>query len=155
MSLGCVFYAEDDVNDSFLMERAFRKAGILNPLMVLPDGDLAIRYFAGDGEYADRGQYPLPVLALLDLNLAGRPGMDVLEFIRSQPSTLTLPVLILSSSSQHRDMTRASLLGANAFLVKPSDADELVSMAKAIHDFWLGQHQGPVAPTEREVTLSR
>jgi len=132
-----ILYAEDDENDAFLANRAFEKAEILNPLVVVSDGKAAIEYLAGTGQYANRTEYPLPCLILLDLKLPRVSGLEVLKWIRSQPSVCTLPVLILTSSNQDGDVHRAYILGANGYLMKPSKTDEMLVMAKGIRDFWL------------------
>jgi CheY-like chemotaxis protein len=132
-----IFYAEDEEDDVFFLRKAFEKAGVPNPLAVVPDGLAAIEYLSGNGEYSDRAGHPLPCLALLDLNLPNKSGLEILEWIRAQPSFSPLPVLILTSSTQEADVHRAYRLGANGFLVKPGKPDELLAMVKAIRDFWL------------------
>lgn len=143
-SQATILLAEDEVNDVFLMERAFRKAKLLNPLKVVSDGEEAIAYLNGDGRFADRREFPLPILVLLDLKLPRRTGLDVLEWIRSQNSTLRrVPVVILTSSKQSVDVNRAYDLGANSYLVKPVDFDGLLSMVKALEMYWFVLCQKP------------
>lgn len=137
-----VLYAEDEENDVFLMQRAFRKAGIVNPLQTAADGADAIRYLQGAGDYADRQRFPLPCLVLLDLNLPRRSGLEVLRWIREQRTLQSLPVVIFTSSSQHRDIAAAYELGANGYLVKPSGADQLIELAVALRQTCL---EAPVA----------
>jgi len=132
-----ILYAEDDKNDAFLANRAFKRAEILNPLVVVSDGKAAIEYLAGTGQYANRAEYPLPCLVLLDLKLPRVSGLEVLKWIRSQPSVCTVPVLMLTSSNQDGDIHRTYILGANGYLIKPSKTDEMLVMAKGIRDFWL------------------
>src|ERR1051325_8213953 len=127
-----ILYAEDDENDAVLTNYAFEKAQILNPLVVVADGKTAIEYLAGTGQYANHTQYPLPCLVLLDLKMPRICGLDVLKWIRMQPSVCTLPVLILTSSNQDSDIHRAYILGANGYLIKPSKTDELLMMVKGI-----------------------
>jgi CheY-like chemotaxis protein len=132
-----ILYAEDDENDAFLMRHAFNQAGIINPLLVVSDGNAAIEYLLGTGEYAERKEHPLPCLVLLDLKMRGRSGLDVLKWKQDQPWLSTLPVLMITSSSQERDIREAYALGANGYLLKPNTPDDLLSLAKAIKDFWL------------------
>jgi CheY-like chemotaxis protein len=132
-----ILYAEDDENDAFLVERAFNQAEISNPLLIVPDGNEAIQYLAGTGKYADRKNHPLPCLVLLDLKMVGKSGLEVLKWIRNQPSVCTLPVIMLTSSHLDADVHRSYLLGANGFLVKPNTPDAMLIMAKAIKDYWL------------------
>jgi CheY-like chemotaxis protein len=132
-----VLYAEDDENDAFLIKRAFRQAEVTNPLVIVSDGNAAIEYLSGKGNYAQREEHPLSCLVLLDLKMPGKSGLEVLEWKLNQPSLSTLPTLMLTSSSQERDIRQAYLLGANGYLLKPSTPDGMVLLAKAIKDYWL------------------
>jgi CheY-like chemotaxis protein len=132
-----VLYAEDDDDDAFFVRRAFEQAGITHRLVVVEDGKTAIEYVSGNGSYADRAQHPLPCFVLLDLNMPGVSGIDVLKFIRTTPSVCTMPVVVLTSSNQDRDVHRAYLQGANGYLIKPRTLEEFTDMAKAIKHFWL------------------
>jgi CheY-like chemotaxis protein len=143
-----ILYAEDDEDDVFLMERAFRQAGIVNRLQIVPDGKLAIQYLSASGPYANRTEHPMPCLVLLDLKMPGKSGLDVLKWLRTQPATSTLPVLILTSSNQDGDIQYAYLLGANGYLIKPGKPDDLLAMVKSIRDYWLVQNRSPAAPVE-------
>jgi CheY-like chemotaxis protein len=134
MSLPPVLYAEDEENDAFLMKRAFAKAGIANPLQVVHDGGEAMRYLSGEGEFADRSRHPLPCLLLLDLNLPRRTGLEVLQWVRSADKYHALPVVILTSSSQDRDIGSAYELGASGYLVKPPSAERLVELVRNLRD---------------------
>ena len=138
-----VLYAEDEENDVFLMERAFKKADIANPLRIVPDGKMAVEYLSGTGRYANRAAHPMPGLVLLDLNMPGKPGLDVLEWLRAEPATSTLLVVVFTSSNQDRDVHRAYSLGANGYLIKPGKPDELWVTVKLIKDYWLGQNRMP------------
>jgi len=140
-----ILYAEDDENDAFLTNLAFEKAGILNRLVVVRDGRSAIEYLAGTGRYANRQEYPLPCLVLLDIKMPRVSGLEVLKWIRCQPNVCTVPVLMLTSSNQDSDIHRAYLLGANSYLIKPSRPAEMLVMAKGIRDFWLVLNRNPGA----------
>ena len=102
-----------------LMSVAFKKAGLEQGFRAVGDGREAIAYLTGDGAYGDRGQYPVPSMILLDLNLPGLSGFDVLKWVRGRPEFRELPVVIFSSSEQPEDKARASELGANGYLEKP------------------------------------
>ena len=131
-----ILLVEDDENDVFFFQRALNKAGMTNPLQVARDGQEAIDYLRGGGKFAERANFPLPGLILLDLKLPFVMGLDVLKWIRQQ-SDLSPVVVILSSSQQDDDVEAAYRLGANAYLVKPADVGKLEGMARAINDFWL------------------
>jgi len=131
-----ILQVEDDPNDVFFFQRAMKKGGVLNPIHVVSDGRQAINYLEGAGKFADRTQFPLPGLVLLDLKLPYVMGIEVLRWIRQQPGTPII-VVVLTASGGDEDVATAYRLGANGFLVKPSEADKLDDMVKAIRDFWL------------------
>jgi CheY-like chemotaxis protein len=134
-----ILYVEDEEDDVFFLKIAFQKAGSPHTLTELPDGEQAIEYLAGKGPFADRACHPLPILVLLDINIPKKSGLEVLEWIREQPCFETLPVLMLTSSSRPEDLEKARLLGANDYLLKPSDPRTLVDAVKSLHDRWLSQ----------------
>jgi len=132
-----ILLAEDDVNDALLVERALLRADIHNPVMVVRDGQEAIDYLEGKGPFADRKNFPLPTVALLDIKMPKKNGLEVLEWVRHAGGGLKLlPVIIMSSSSIQADIDRAYQLGVNAYLVKPTAFDELVETLKTTTDFW-------------------
>ena len=137
-----ILLVEDDENDIFFMQRAMKNAGVPNPIQIASDGQQAIDYFQGTGKFADREEFPLPYLVLLDLKLPRVMGLDVLKWIRQQPEVAAI-VIILSSSKEEADVATAYRLGANGYLVKPAEASQLNDMAKSIKDFWLSQNTPP------------
>jgi CheY-like chemotaxis protein len=141
LSLKTILYAEDEENDAFFLKRAFVQASVPNPLVVVCDGQEAIDYCAGNGRYSNRNENPQPSLMLLDLNMPKKSGLEVLKWIRSESPICTLPVIVLTSSLQETDIHRAYIHGANAYLGKPSNPNELVFMVKSIKDFWLTQNR--------------
>lgn len=143
MKNDAILYVEDDEDDVFFMQRAFKQVGVTHSLMVAHDGQEALDYLMGKGKYADRQQYPIPVLVLLDLKLPRKYGLDVLQWIRKHPAYHTMLVLVLTSSSKELDAHVAYGMGANAYLVKPPGTDALTDMVKAIRDFWLAQNTAP------------
>ena len=126
---------EDEKNDIYLFKHVLIAEQITNPLHVAEDGQHSIDYLDGIGQYADRAQFPLPVLVLLDLKLPVKTGLQVLEWIRKQPRLETLLVVILTSSSEQSDIDAAYRLGANSFLVKPSGHKELRELVKMIRRY--------------------
>ena len=143
-----ILLVEDEENDVFFLKNAFNEVGLLNPLQVVQDGQEAMDYLSGRGEYADRARFPLPCLTLLDLKLPRVMGLEVLKWMRTQPGLKTLLVIILTSSRLGPDIERAYQLGANAYLVKPSSPPELREIATGIKQFWLELNHGP--PRGRE-----
>ena len=132
-----ILQVEDDADDVFLLQRAFHKVGITNPVHVATDGQAAIDYLDGTGIYADRREYPLPYLVLLDLHLPRVPGLDVLQWIRRQPTLMSLVVVLYSSLAHPTDVARACSLGANCVLQKPSDFHQTLDIARLIKSWWL------------------
>jgi len=133
-----IMLAEDDDNDVFFVRRALKTAKIHNPVIVVKDGAQAIDYLRGDGPYADRQQYPMPKLALLDIKMPKQTGLEVLNWLRTNENEglKRLPVIIMSSSNQQQDIDRAYELGVKAYLVKPGGFVELVDILKKTTDFW-------------------
>jgi CheY-like chemotaxis protein len=120
-----VLYAEDDPNDAFFMRRAFSKLNEHVVLSLVSHGQEAIDYLSGAREFADRSRYPLPMLLLLDIKMPERSGLEVLAWLRSRPEFALLPALMFTSSTQETDVDLSRRLGANAYLVKPSNAADL------------------------------
>ncbi len=147
-----IFYAEDDENDAFLLRHAFKLAGITNPLVVVQDGNAAVEYFQARNAVTNGRSAGLPLIALLDLKMPGKSGLDVLKWIRATPSLCTLPVVILTSSSNDSDMQRAYQQGANSYLVKPSNPEELLKMARSIKDYWLSTNRLPATDATKDRT---
>jgi CheY-like chemotaxis protein len=143
MSEYSILLVEDDENDVFFFQRAMKDAQLQNPLSVARDGLEAIDYLSGNGAFADREQYPLPCLLILDLKMPRKSGLEVLEWLRSEPSLRTLPAIILSSSAQTTDIDRAYQLGANAFVVKPTTVGSRVELLRSIKGFWLQYSRPP------------
>lgn len=138
-----ILLVEDDPNDIFLIQRAFRSANLANPIQVLEDGEEAVAYLAGRGRYTDRHQYPLPMLMLLDLKLPRKSGLEVIDWVREQPGLRRLPVVVLTSSRDHADVNRAYDLGANSYLVKPVAFEALLDIVKTLNLYWLILNEPP------------
>ncbi len=117
-----ILIVEDSPDDLFILKRAFRLAGTPNGLNSVENGQEAIDYLSGTAAFKDRLTYPFPSLVLLDLKLPIRHGLEV---------------IILTSSSEDKDVSRAYDLGANAFLVKPASAKELTELVRSVDLFWL------------------
>jgi CheY-like chemotaxis protein len=143
MSEPTILLIEDNADDVLLTRRAFSKAGIRSSLRVVEDGQRAVEYLCGTGEYGDRELHPLPVLLLLDLKLPRRSGFEVLEWLRGQPGLRRIPVVVLTSSAQSADINRAFDLGANSYLVKPVGFDGLMDLVRTLNLYWLLLNEKP------------
>ena len=132
-----VLLVEDNLNDIFLVKRAFKKALLQNPLQVVTDGEEALHFLSGQGKYSDRQAYPLPQLIVMDISMPLKTGFEVLEWIKKQPHALRrIPVVIVSGSDQPSDINRAYELGANAYMVKPVDYREVERLFESITHYW-------------------
>lgn len=138
-----ILLVEDNGDDALLIQRAFRKIGAASPIHLVTDGEQALSYLAGEGEYADRDSHPFPALMLLDLKLPRRSGFEVLEWLRGQPGLRRLPVVVLTSSSESRDIDLAADLGANSYLVKPVHFDALQELIRALNLYWIDFNERP------------
>jgi CheY-like chemotaxis protein len=132
-----VLVADDDANDISLLKRAFLRAGIDIHLKVARDGEEAIQYLHGDEPYADRAEFPIPKLLLLDLKMPRTDGFEVLEWIRKQSGLRRLLIVVMTSSDEPQDVDRAYDLGANSFLRKPDDFTNLIKISQKLHDYWI------------------
>jgi len=135
--------AEDDPNDVLLIQRAFQRNHVANPVQVVRDGDEALAYLSGQAPFADRERHPLPVLMLMDLKMPRKSGLEVLEWVRQQPGLKRLPIIVLTSSNQSPDINRAYELGANSYLVKPAGFDSLLDLVKNLDMYWLILNEKP------------
>jgi CheY-like chemotaxis protein len=132
-----ILHVEDDPNDVVLLEHACRKSGVSCSIQRVADGEEAIEYLEGAGDFADRGRFPLPQLILLDLKMPRLSGFDVLTWRRENERFKAVPVVVLSSSNHDLDLKRAYELGVNSYLVKPVSFDSLCQIVKSISDYWL------------------
>ncbi len=150
MATRTILVAEDREDDIFLMQLAFKKAGSQAMLQFVPNGVEALAYLKGEDKYADRSAFPFPDLMLLDLKMPKKNGLEVLEAIRSDPLLKRLTVVVFTSSNQPRDIDLALELGANSYLVKPSDAKVLVGLLQRVEDYWFNLNQSsPNGPAHR------
>ena len=138
-----ILLAEDREDEVMLIRRSFAKANFLNPLFVVSNGEEAIAYLQGEGKYANRDEYPLPSLLLLDLKMPRKDGFEVLHWIRKQPTLSALRIVVLTASDEIRDVNRAYEMGANSFLVKPVDFVHFVEVTKALKGYWIWLSQEP------------
>lgn len=132
-----ILLVEDNRSDEELTLRALRKANIGNKVVVARDGAEALDWLFGRGVHASRDPNDVPQVVLLDLNLPKIGGLDVLRAIRADERTKLLPVVILTSSSEDRDLVNGYELGANSFVVKPVDFNQFADAVRQLGLYWL------------------
>lgn len=142
-ALRTILLVEDEPTDAALITRAFEKARVKNPVIHLANGDEALRYLAGKGEYVDRVKHPLPAVILLDLKLPGATGMQILQWMRVQGEIRRIPVVVLTSDENPKTIDAAYDLGANSYLVKPGNPAEVAQMVHNIQQYWVKLNEPP------------
>jgi CheY-like chemotaxis protein len=131
-----ILLVEDNPDEVLLTKRALSRANLVNPLRVVKDGKAAIEYLSA----IDRDRYPKPSLILLDLQLPGLSGLEVLEWIRSREETRPLPVVILTGTTDQNALDRAKALGIKAWRKKPIQPDDLLSIVQSMGMYWVLLH---------------
>lgn len=129
-----ILLVEDSEADVELTREVLRETKLANELSVVGDGDQAMRLVRQEGEFAN---HPRPDLILLDLNLPRKDGREVLEEIKRHPTLRRIPVIVLTTSSEERDVLSSYDSYVNAYLTKPLDLDAFGKVARSIDDFWL------------------
>lgn len=132
-----ILLVEDNDDDVELTRRAFSRSHIANELVVVRDGQEALDYLFAAGAYAGRDATVLPAVVLLDLKLPKIGGHDVLRRIRSEKSTRHLPVVILTTSKEEKDVVSSYDLGANSYVRKPVDFSEFIEATRQLGLYWL------------------
>lgn len=138
-----ILLVEDNPDDELLALRALRKNGIAGDVIVAHDGVEALDYLFATGDHAGRDATVLPRLILLDLNLPRVSGLEVLRRLRSDERTRLLPVVILSSSGEQRDMRDGYGLGANSYVRKPVNFEQFVRAVEQLKSYWLVLNEVP------------
>ncbi len=132
-----ILVVEDNDEDFDMLRIAFRGEGLSNPLFRCTDGEETLEFLRHQGRYADVESAPRPGLILLDLNLPGLDGRQVLERIRQDASLRDIPVIILSTSDNPKDVQSCYQFGVSAYLLKPVDMDRFERMVRLFKEFWL------------------
>lgn len=129
-----VLLVEDNPADVRLTQEAMKEGRLLNHLHVVADGEQALQFLRQEEPYTTA---PRPDLILLDLNLPRKSGRDVLAEIKTIPSLLSIPVVVLTTSKADEDVSQTYQLGANCFITKPVDLDKFIAVVQQIESFWL------------------
>jgi two-component system response regulator len=145
-----ILLVEDNADDEALTLRALRKNNIRNDVVVARDGVQAMDYLFGQGAHEGRDTSVLPQLVLLDLNLPKVGGLEVLQKIRGDARTKRLPVVILTSSKEERDLLDGYERGANSYVRKPVDFTEFADAVRQLGLYWLVLNESP--PESRRPT---
>lgn len=148
MSSKKILLVEDNTNDVLLTLRALQRADILNEVVVARDGAEALDYLTSQGQYVGRNPEELPVVVLLDLKMPRMGGLEFLEKIRNINSLKFLPVVILTSSNEDRDVCESYNLGANSYIQKPVDFDRFVQAIRTLGLYWLVLNVSPMGGPE-------
>lgn len=120
-----ILYADDDENDLYFMHRAFAAGGTAGRLIVVENGRDAVAYLNGDPPYADRTRFPFPDVLLLDGKMPFMSGIEVLSWVKAHAEYKQLPVIMFTSSTIESDIAAARTRGANGYIIKPANADDL------------------------------
>lgn len=139
-----VLLIEDNIDDERLTLRALRKNNVVNEIVIAGDGQQALDYLLGTGEYAGRDLGRMPAVIILDLKLPKLSGLEVLTRIRSIKTTAMIPVVVLTASDDPARLAEAYELGANSFIQKPSDPAEFSEAILQIAMYWLLLNRVPV-----------
>lgn len=138
-----IVLVEDSPDDVDFFVHAFERAGLAARLHVIPDGAEALDFVFCAGRYADRNPASRPNVIILDLKLPKVGGLEVLRRLKADPRTRTIPVVVLSSSQEERDLLASYELGVNSYIVKPMDFDKYSESARMIGQYWLHFNQTP------------
>jgi len=141
---GTVLVVEDEPADARLLMRAFTRAGVLNPIKHLSRGDEALAFLEGINQYADRGTHPLPILIILDLKLPGMSGLELMRWIRLQRALRRIPILVLTGQKDDTYIQAAYDAGANSYLLKSFEQQEIDRVVNLITNYWLGLNESPL-----------
>jgi two-component system response regulator len=138
-----ILLVEDNADDEELTVRALKKNHVTNDFVVARDGVEALDFLFGTGTYAGRDTTALPALVLLDLKLPKIGGLEVLKRIRANERTRRMPVVVLTSSKEDRDMIESYDLGANSYIRKPVDFKQFTESVRQLGLYWLVLNEAP------------
>jgi CheY-like chemotaxis protein len=132
-----ILIVEDSDDDFLATMRAFKKSNLSNPVRRCTNGDQALDYMFRRGEFSAHDKAPLPGIVLLDLNLPGMDGRDVLRQIKDDPNISNIPVVVLTTSNASQDIEQCYAAGANSYVKKPVDFEGFMQAIARLSDYWL------------------
>lgn len=141
--LAIVLLVEDNPADQQLTIRAFRKGKVNTNLQIVNDGVEAMEYLKGEGKFNDRKTHPFPDLILLDINMPRKDGKQVLKEIKDNQILKTIPVVMLTTSDQEKDIADSYNLGVNAYISKPVRINDFMKAVNKLEDFWFSLNKMP------------
>lgn len=140
-----ILLVEDNPNDAELAIRALRRSRISNQIQLLQDGAEALDFLFCRGDYAHRHINDQPKVILLDLKLPKVSGLEILKQLKANPHTQMIPIVVLTSSSEDRDVLESYKLGVNSYIVKPVDFEQFNKSVEQLGFYWLLMNRSPVS----------
>lgn len=142
--LAPIILIDDNQSDIDLTKRAFKQANVPNPIATITDGEEALDFLLAKGKHANRNKFKLPAFVLLDLNMPGLNGHEVLKKIRNEEDLNGLVVVMLTSSREEKDISLSYKVGVNSYISKPVDFVEFVDLIKHTSNYWLSINASPM-----------
>lgn len=147
-----ILVIQDKGIETNLIQPAFRKIGVTDPVHFLSGGRQAIAYMMGEGKFADRKQFAYPTFVLTDLHMSDGDGFSVLEFLKTNPEWAIIPTIVLSQSADLDDIKSSYLLGASSYHIKPESASGMTHLLLILHAYWMTCEVPEVDRTGRQLT---
>lgn len=139
-----ILIVEDDAEDRYLLQNAFEHVGVTDTVHTVSDGQEAIEYLSGKGQFADRHKFRFPTLLLLDLKMPRMDGLEFLGYIKHNPSLRVIPTIVFTSSDRREDIQNAYQLGANSYIVKGRTFEMICSQLKFMYAYWMRVEVPPI-----------
>jgi CheY-like chemotaxis protein len=139
-----IMVVDDEPDDRFFIEQAFRAIGVKNPIQLIECGDEAISYITGEGKFSDRNAYPFPALITTDLKMSRGDGFSILNHLQQHSERAVNPTFVISASPDPDDIKRAYRLGASSYHLKPNSTEDLRQLLKILHEYWMVCEAPPV-----------